>query len=312
MAKSKRRSLAGLSPLSVLRPRLDKLLRDPAIADLETSTLKANLNAHLENLDPIKTLPILFKAIVNAPEEAQARLDDVMPSWLMEHSYGDNILTLIERHRLSPEEQEIVGTWLEDTDAALPDLKEYQQRSLFYEAYTYSNFSQGLIIVLWHTDHRRRRVQGFNFLLDYNPPWEGAIKDSLLFPPLSERRIQREHIESWAEKGADLEPLNAAEAKEKILNHLMINRQEGIRLPRDLIRARHYFIQHVLSLPDSPNTPTFRAEDFDTLSRVGKTPESIMHLEQTMGRRVRMADGEESIIVDMRDLERRGMLFDDT
>ncbi len=311
MAKKRRRAAISISPLSVLRPRLDKLLGDPATVDLEASALEAKLNALLEDLDPIKSLPILFKAVAKAPKNVQPCLDNVMPAWLTEHGYEDAILTLIERHRLNRVEQKIANTWLEDTEAKIPDLAEYQQQSLFYEAYTYSDFSQGLIIVLWHMDYRKRRIQGFNFLLDYNPPWEGAIKDSLLFPPASERKVQQEYVDSWAAQGAELKPLSAAEAKEEVLNHLLVNRQEGIRLPRDLIRARRYFVQHILSLPDSPDHPVFTVDDFDKLSRTGKTPESIMYFEQTVGRRVRMDDGKEVIIRDLRDPYGREDFFDE-
>jgi hypothetical protein len=46
-----------------------------------------------------------------------------------------------------------------------------------------------------------------------------------------------------------------------------------------------------------PDTPSFTDEDFAELSRTGKSVESIRRFEQTVGRRVRLGDGEEAIVV---------------
>jgi hypothetical protein len=155
-----------------------------------------------------------------------------------------------------------------------------------------------MIVVLWYTDSRRYKVQGMDFLIDFNPPWEGAIKDIIVFPPRSPQRAQREFIDSWEQqRGMPLQELSAAEVKREILNCLEANRREGIRLPRDMILARNLFLEHVLSLEDTPATPPFTAQDFDELCRTGKTPEAIMHFEQTVGRRVRTEDGQEVIIL---------------
>jgi hypothetical protein len=64
-----------------------------------------------------------------------------------------------------------------------------------------------------------------------------------------------------------------------------------------LIRARDAFERVVLLLPDVPDTPAFTMEDFDFLAHHGERPEGIMHFEQTVGRRVRLDDGEEILII---------------
>ena len=93
-----------------------------------------------------------------------------------------------------------------------------------------------------------------------------------------------------------LESLDAVETKEHILRHLLINRREKIRLPRDLMISRKTFVENVLTLPDGPRTPQFTKQDFDELSRTGKSPESISRYEQTVGRMVRLPDGKEVLI----------------
>jgi hypothetical protein len=57
------------------------------------------------------------------------------------------------------------------------------------------------------------------------------------------------------------------------------------------------FLECVLSLADTPETPSFTAQDFDKLCRTGESPEAISHFEQTVGRRVRTEDGQEIVIL---------------
>jgi hypothetical protein len=95
----------------------------------------------------------------------------------------------------------------------------------------------------------------------------------------------------------ELEPVSAERAKTVIMTALNCSRAAKLRLPRDLIAARDEFIRYVLSLPDGPDTPAFVADDFDFLARTGKRPEEVMHFEQTVGRRVRMEDGKELLVM---------------
>jgi len=170
-------------------------------------------------------------------------------------------------------------------------------QSPFYRAYMYADDSQGLIIVLWYADRKRRKVQGLSFLIDFNPPWKGAVKDVMVFPRNSPKRVMQEYVDVWTQQDMPPSAIGAAEVKREILKSLEANRCEGIRLPRDLIRARRLFLEYVLSLPDTPETPPFTAKDFDALRRSGKSPASLSHFEQTVGRRVRLEDGKELFIM---------------
>jgi hypothetical protein len=64
-----------------------------------------------------------------------------------------------------------------------------------------------------------------------------------------------------------------------------------------LISHREYFLRYILTLPNTPETPTFTHEDFNALIHADRTPESIMAFEQNVGRRVRMDDGEEVFVM---------------
>lgn len=60
---------------------------------------------------------------------------------------------------------------------------------------------------------------------------------------------------------------------------------------------RDLFAMHLLALPDAPDTPAFTLDDFDQLAQVGQSAEAITHMEQTVGRRVRLEDGQEILVM---------------
>lgn len=301
MAKSRKKRrrkqhAPKLSPLALLRPRLDGLLGNEALARKDSQALKADMNAVFKGVEASEFLPVLLKAFPHAPAPVQARLDVVVPEWLDECKYLDTLLELLNQRRVGSEDRQRALTWLEAAGVDLSGLQERQAQAPFYQAYMYVDDFQGFIIVFWYADSRRRRVRSMSFLIDLHPPWEGAIKDIAVFPQRPLERAIQEYVDFWKQGGMSPTPLGAAEAKREILKSLEANRREEIRLPRDLIRARDLFLEYVLSLPDTPETPPFTAEDFDQLARTGESPESITHLEQTVGRRVRLEDGTEVIV----------------
>ena len=295
--KSKHRA-PNISPLTLLRPRLDALLGDEAFAEKDSQAIKADLDALFEGLKTYDSLPVLIRAYHSAGGQTQDRLDETVPGWLDERGYAEPLLTLLERHNIYEEGRERAVAWLKAAGVDPAVFQEMEQQSYFYRADAYSDDSQGTIVILWYTDHRRRNVRGMNFLVDYNPPWEGATKDIMHFPTRAPEEAVREYVDFWKQRpGRELVRISDAEVKEKILKSLEVNRREGIRLPQDLIRARYHFLRHVLTLPDTPETPPFTAKDFDELSRRGKSAEGIMLYERTVGRRVRMEDGKELLVM---------------
>jgi hypothetical protein len=281
----------------MLRPRLDALLSDTALADSAAQDITERLEAVCADLKPDDFLPTLLRALESALEPVQARLDEVIPNWLGARDGMQALHRLVQRHTLTPSGQTRALAWLEATGRDPAALQEFRLETPFYGAYRYADNSQGLINILWYTDGRRRHIQGLGFLIDYNPPWEGAIKDILVGEPSSPERALRRYVHFWTDRGMPLQPISDAAAKRQVLECLAVNRREGIRLPRDLIVNRRLFMEHILSLPDTPDTPPFTAEDFDALGRSGETVESIRRFEQQVGRRVRLEDGKEIIVM---------------
>jgi len=287
----------NLSPLSLLRPRLDGLWGSPDWSAKEDAARQTDLTAVTKGVKPLDFLPVMLKAYTAAPLAARESLDQTIPAWLEANGYEDDLQTILERHLLDPEETRTAVAWLQATGIDASSLA--KETNTFYRAFIGGDDrgSQGVYIFFWYANRRRNRVKGINLLIDYNPPWDGAVKDVVLFPQRSPEDAIREFVDIWPSQGIELEELNPVKAKETVIELFMANREAGVRLHRDLAALRSEFARHIFSLPDGPDTPPFTLADFDELAREGKRPEEIMHFEQTVGRRVRLPDGKELVVM---------------
>ncbi|MCC7353072.1 MAG: hypothetical protein IT330_04880 [Anaerolineae bacterium] len=301
--KDKTRTTVNLPASTFLRSRLDNLWSSETLPQQDQAAIYDDLDAMARGVKPDLLLQTMIRAYLAASTQAQARLEQVIPGWLRDRHLLATLEEIVAGQRLAGELQPRALAWLaaagQDTHALVAQLQD-----TFYEAYFFGDDSQATLSIFWYADHKKTRARGFNFLIDYNPPWDGAIKDIILFPQRETKEMVAQITEYARGMGSALEPISAVEAKQKALQALTCNRKSKIRLPRDLIAAREYFIRYVLSLPGGPETPSITVEDVDFLSRNGQLPEEIMHFEQTVGRRVRMEDGKEILI--------RGFDLDDT
>jgi hypothetical protein len=297
---AKKRKLPKHLRLSMLRPKLGTLLNTETLLEMEDATLRRELDTLFKGLDPEAFLPVLVKTACDAMPEVQARLNNTIPKWIEDQDYSEPLLKVAEQRSLNAAEKRCIEEWLERSGIPQHELEKIEKNpDLFYKAYTHTDEfgSQGFIIVIWYTDQRKRRATGFQFLIDHNPPWEGALKDNITLPKRRTEDLVRRMVNFWEERGVSPVEINPAEAKRDILVALEHNREEKIRLPKDLIPYRDLFIEQILSLPDTPETPEFTPEDFDKLSKTGKTPESINLFERAVGRRIRTDDGEEIFVM---------------
>lgn len=148
-------------------------------------------------------------------------------------------------------------------------------------------------MIFWYTSRRQHRVHGLGLLLDFEPPWEGAVKDALRYPQRTPDEALDQFVHIWAQRGEPAVALTAAEAKRRALDALEHNRREHIRLHPDLVAARDLFVRDLLALPDGPDTPRFTAADFDFLANNGRQPEALKREEHRFGYRARTSDGRE-------------------
>jgi hypothetical protein len=225
-------------------------------------------------------------------------LAEMLPAWLRDRQYGGVLEELVATGSIAVEQQQHAIDWLASIGSDPGTLAVLAEWHHFYHAESTGDDSEAAMILLWYTNRQQQRVHGMNFLIDYNPPWDGAVKDIIVYPQRSPRAAITEFVDTWrARMHHSVRQVDAVEAKQAILDALECNREAGIRLPQDLITSRDLFLRYVLTLPGWPDTPDFTAEDFDTLSRNGERPEADMHYEQTVGRRVRTADGKEILIM---------------
>jgi len=278
--------------LSSLRPRLDQLLRGDRMSAADQQVYQ-ELETLTEGIKPATFLPTLIASSIDGPAAAQARLAELLPSWLSERGYLDALRDLVARHALDEEKRERALAWLAgagaDTGDLAADLADWDP---FFGAYSSSNPMQASLMIFWYTSRRRHRVHGLSLLLDFEPPWDGAVKDAMRYPQRAPEDAINEFVEFWDRRGQPAEQLTAVEAKRQALEAMVHNRQSNIRLHPDLVAARDLVVRNLLALPDGRDTPPFSAADFDYLASHGQHPEAIRRQEQMFGYEARMPDGQ--------------------
>lgn len=293
----KDRSAPGLPPAALLGPRLNRSWSDPAWLRRDDAEAQAELDTVCKGVSSAKLIGMLLKAYQAAPVPAQARLAQLVPVWLRRRGHLPALREAVERASVVGPDRDLAVAWLQAAGEDTTALAQAQQPDTFFDAYFYGDRSQATLIVFWFRDRQRTQVQGINFLLDSNPPWDGAVKDIMALPRQDPRTALRDHVQRWTNEGMPMQRISAVEAKRRILAALACNRKGNIRLPADLIASRADFIRYVLPWPDGPETPLFTETDFAALIHAGQRPEDIVHFEQTVGRRVRMEDGKELVIM---------------
>ncbi|MCL4394754.1 MAG: hypothetical protein M1482_08125 [Chloroflexi bacterium] len=296
MSKSrKKHAVPSFPAFALLRPHLDELWNNPALPQQADAEIQTALDQLARGVKPALLLPALIRSFQSAPADARARVNALLPEWLRMREHVPALVELIANGRVDAELLETANAWVAASGVNLPQPFSAPV-DLFFQAYGLDNEMQATIIVLWYVNQKKNRLHGMGFLVDHNPPWDGAVKDVVIYPKLNSRDMQQRYIDTWTEHGDPLTAIERHEAKIKILNALNHNRDSKIRLPRDLIANRNAFGQFVLALPDASDTPAFTAADWEFLSQNGQTPEGLSHNERKHGFRTRTKEGEEILI----------------
>lgn len=296
--KDKVQRKPNLSPQAMLRPRLDGLFGNAVWTERSQQQLFADLDAVTRAIKAEDYLPVLLAAVDSLDDPPRGQVERVALDWLTARDAIRALVQLVERGELRADPADVALQWLSLSGHSVHLMTTVDDPG-FCDAYfgRDGRGSQGELIILWYANRSRTRVKGLVFLLDYNPPWEGAIKDVSIVPHRSIRDAIAKYVEPLREYAPSLRRVDAIEAKSLLIEHLENNRAEQIRLHSDLIALRDEVVKHLLSLPDGPDTPAFDVADFDALCQMkGKTPEAIMHFERTVGRRVRMEDGKDLFV----------------
>ncbi len=307
MSKRKKKRHIHISPETMLRPRLENLWADEALLHKDDAAIEKDLDVVVRDIPPDFLLTTMLRAYLAASAPVRERLDGILPGWLNARGHVNTLKEMVADVSLDLDLRPAALSWMEaagvDTESfeSVPDM--FLQAYYYDDAATFAEKSQAYLVIFWYTSLKRNRAQGMGFLLDYDPPWDGSVKDILVTKRRPPDELITEFVDSWSHRGMKLEPIGAERAKTVVLTALNCNRAADLRLPRDLIAARGFFVRYVLPLPDAPDTPAFTLDDFDYLARHGERPEEVVDFEQTVGRRVRMEDGEEVLVVGGPDLE---------
>lgn len=286
MSKAHKSKTPNIPPTTMMHLRLDALWKNATFLAQTPEQVHADLAAVTRGQKPEPVVQAVLSAYAGSPEVVRTRLDTLLPAWLQAHGY---LATLHAQPISSPQTR-----WLAAVGQTTPARPSHA--ALFVAAFGVDDGSQASLIITWHPKPTVAQVRAMSFLIDYNPPWEGALKDIIRFPQNTLAHFRELYQRMNHRISTSIQEYTAAEAKHKVITALQANRAQQIRLPQDLITYRAIFLDHILCLPDAADTPAFTVDDFDFLSRQVKTSESLQAFEQTIGRRIRMEDGKELFI----------------
>jgi hypothetical protein len=293
----------NLPAVTLLRPRLDALFANPAWSQQAEEQRLAELAGLMAAAPATSALPILLKAVQAAPAPELDRVQHTAQQWVSQTERLAALTTLVQQALLDDADTDLALAWLDAAGVETAGIRPEVEHPFFAAYIGEDQFgSQGVFVLLWYANRMGSRVTGLNLLIDYNPPWEGSVKDVIVLPTRATDDAIRDFINLWEERlDLEMEPLHAAEAKTTIINLLLQNRAQNIRPHRDLLACRQQIADYILTLPDEPDTPPFSIDDFDALAELDQSAESVMHFEQTVGRRARTDDGQEIVYLAGRD-----------
>jgi len=299
MPKRKKQSRRPNLPATTnLRPRLDRLFHAAADPDADDAVLLSRLDTINQGVSADNLIPILLTARLHAPASVHTRLDAVLTDWLQRREALSRLEHLVRTGALDDEQQIQALTWLEATGYDVGATRAELAQSSFYRAFMHANRMQGTVTVFFYSDRKRTRVEALGFLLDYQPPWEGAIKDVTHYTRRPPEQAVTAFLDFWQNgmrmpPGEQMQEISDQEAKTVLLQALHQNRALSIRLHKDFGPIRDRFLRHILTLPDGPETPRLTVEELDALQTQGTSSESLQANEQTSGYRIRLEDGQE-------------------
>ncbi|PDW04004.1 hypothetical protein [Candidatus Viridilinea mediisalina] len=274
--------------LSTLSPRLKQLTADQALA---LPSLETELSRLTNGLKPASFLPILVNTLVLLPDQQQERINPSIGQWLQAQGLIDALAQLEANQNFTGTSRNLVRHWLEAAGTTLAPIEEVTPDDLFIAAYTVGNESQSSLALFWYKDERRRQVQSLMFLIDHEPPWEGALKDIAYKPFRNADIAMEEYFKVWEDAPDPPEELDRVDAMQQFWASLRQNQAQGIRLPVDFIAVLPQTLVALYTLSDHPEVSPLSQEELLALAQEGQSPERIRKEEQLHGYQMRRPDG---------------------
>jgi hypothetical protein len=287
----KARPAARLNPavrLSNLRPRLVRLFAEP----VDTPALHAEISQITDGLKPASFLPILVGAFAATSDPQRERLNASVGDWLRERGHLDTLRSLTPTWNLHDDlAREAAHAWLEAGGIAPAPELALTLSDLLIDAYEFSNTSQASLALFWYKDARRRRVRATAFLIDFEPPWEGALKD---VADKSFRTIDHAHAEffsAWQDENLQERLIDNASATQRVWTAIRQSQAEGIRLPADFIPLMAEIMPLLHALAAASDIAALSEAETSALATSGRSVEALRQEEDLVGYQKRMPDG---------------------
>ncbi len=293
MAK-KSRNQPQISPalrLSGLGPRVARLI---ALDMSDAGAVQAELARLTAGLKPTSFLPILVNTCAAASDEQRAGLKPIVGTWLRDNGLVEPLRKLEANYVFDAAGRQVAREWLEMAGQSLEPLVNPAPEDLVISAYQVggrTGDSQASLTLLWYEDARQRRVHLASFLIDYEPPWEGAVKDLAYSNHRDAEIATRKFMSIWEEESIAIHQIGLSSFMRQIWTALRQNVAQNISLPDDFIAAFGIVMTMLLSLPAHPDAPALNQHELKALITGKLKPEQLRELEQRFGYQKRMPDG---------------------
>lgn len=274
--------------LSTLGPRLKQLATDEALA---ASSLGAELSRLTAGLKPASFLPILVNTLMLVPDEQQERLAQPIGQWLQAQHLIDALGQLEAKQSFTGTSRNLARRWLEEAGVSPAPIEEVTPDDLFVGAYKVGSVSQSSLAIFWYKDERRRQVQSLIFLIDYEPPWEGALKDIAYKPFRDADTAMEQYRAMWEDAPDSPEEVDRSTAMQEIWATIRQSQTQGIRLPVDFIKVLPMTMPVLYAFSSYPEVSTLSQEELIAMAKEGQSPEMLSKQEQLEGYQMRMPDG---------------------
>lgn len=287
-----KKSQAGTPPnpairLSNLEPRLRNLFSTPAI---ESQVLLGELDRLTQGLKPNSFLPLLIGALAAIPEELRASLDPLVSAWLHGRGLLEVLHTLEVRHTFKEPDRSAAHALLVAGGLSLAPDVVVNPANLFIAAYEFGGQSQDSPMLFWY-EEQRRRVYSAAFLVDFEPPWEGALKDVAFVRHRTFNDALDRYRLHWRFSGLEPYEIDATTAAQRVWTALRQSQAQGIRLPADFIPVLPQIMPLLNALPVAEGVEPLSTSEIELLATTGRSPESIRIEERRFGFQTRLVDG---------------------
>jgi hypothetical protein len=210
--------------------------------------------------------------------------------WLQQHELVELLHSLEARYTFKEPTRSVVRALL--VSCGNLDLEEVvNPADLFLAAFEFGGPSQDSPSIFWYEDERRRRVYSASFLVDFEPPWDGALKDIAFNRHPNFNEAVSAYRYTWRMSGLVPQSIDVTTVTQRIWKALRQSQVQGIRLPADFIAVLPKVMPFLNALPVGRGTVPLSAAEVDALLTIGRSPESIRHEESVFGYQIRMPDG---------------------